>query len=68
MDVTRTQGVACFKVTLNSHSNILILILSVSVSRQFLQNGLTDSIQIWHLVVTGIQGVSYSKVTINSHV
>ena len=40
----------------------------VSVSRQFLENGLTDSIKIWHVVVTGIQGVSYFKVTLNSHV
>ena len=29
---------------------------------------MTDSIQIWHVVVTGIQGVPYIKVTLNSHV
>ena len=38
------------------------------VSGQYLENGLTDSIQIWHLVVTGFQGVPYFKVTLNSHV
>ena len=45
-------------------SNILILILSFSVSTQYLEN---EFIQIWHVVVTGIQGVSYFKVTLNSH-
>ena len=55
MDVTRT-------------SNILILILSLSISRQYLKSRLMDSIQIWHVVVTGIQGVFYFKVTLNSHV
>ena len=27
-----------------------------------------DSIQIWHVLVTGFQGVPYFKVTLNSHV
>ena len=45
-----------------------MLFLSFSVSRQFLENGLTDSIQIWHVVVTGIQGVPCFKMTLNSHV
>ena len=27
-----------------------------------------DYIQIWHVVVTGIQGVSHFKVTLNSYV
>ena len=27
-----------------------------------------DSIQIWHVVVNGIEGVSYFKVALNSHV
>ena len=45
-----------------------MLILGLSVLTQNLKNELTDSIQIWHVVVTGIQGVSYSKVTLNSHV
>ena len=27
-----------------------------------------DSIQIWHVVVTGFQGVPYFKVTLNSYV
>ena len=31
-----------------------LLILSFSVSRQYLEKRLTDSIQIWHVVVTGI--------------
>ena len=57
-----------FKVTLNLTSNILILIFDLSVLTQYLENGLTDSIQIWHVVVTGVQGVSYFKVTLNSHV
>ena len=26
-----------------------------------------DSIQIWHVVVTGFQGVPFFKVTLNSH-
>ena len=38
------------------------------MSGQYLKNGLTDSIQIWHVVVTGFQGVPYFKVTLNSHV
>ena len=53
-------------MTVNSTSNILIL--TFCVSRHYLEIGLTDSIQIWHVVVTGIQGVSYFKVTLNSHV
>ena len=31
-----------------------------------LTNGLTNSIQIWHVVVTGFQGVPCFKVTLNS--
>ena len=27
-----------------------------------------DSIQIWHVLVTGFRGVPYFKVTLNSHV
>ena len=27
-----------------------------------------DSIQIWHVLVTGFHGVPYFKVTLNSHV
>ena len=27
-----------------------------------------DSIQIWHVVATGFQGVPYFKVALNSHV
>ena len=27
-----------------------------------------DSIQIWHVVVSSFEGVSYFKVTLNSHV
>ena len=46
----------------------LILILGLSVLTHYLENGLTDSIQIWHVVVTGIEGVSYFKVTSNFHV
>ena len=42
-------------------TTILILILSFSVSRQFLKNCLTDSIQICHVVVSGVQGVSYLR-------
>ena len=45
-----------------------MLILSFSVSRQYLENWLMDSIQIWHVVVTGIEGVCYFKVALNSHV
>ena len=37
------------------------------VSRQYLKNGLMDSIQIWHVVVTSFEGVTYLKVTLNSH-
>ena len=34
-----------------------------TVSRKWVDR----SIHIWHVVVTGIQGVSYFKVTLNSH-
>ena len=37
-------------------------------SGQYLKNGLMDSIQIWHVVVTTFEGVLYCKVTLNSHV
>ena len=36
-------------------------------SRQYLKNGLSDLIQIWHMDVTGPGGVLYSFVTLNSH-
>ena len=42
-------------------------------SREYLKNGLSDLIQIWHVDVTGPggvlypQGVPYFKVTLNSH-
>ena len=42
--------------------------LSHFLPRQYLKNGMMDEIQIWHVVVTGDQGVSYSKVTLNSNV
>ena len=38
------------------------------VSGQYLKNGFTDSIQIWHVVVIGFQGLPYFKVTLNSDV
>ena len=68
MDVTGPQGMPYFKMNLTPTSNKLILILSFSVSTQYLKNGLTDSIQIWHVVVTGIQGVSSFNMTLNSNV
>ena len=68
MDVTGLQGVPYCLVTLNSSSNILILSLSFSFSGPYLKNGLTDSIQIWHVVVTRFDGVPYFKVTLNFHV
>ena len=36
-------------------------------SGQYLKNGLSDLIQIWHVDVTAYQGVLYSLVTLNSH-
>ena len=36
-------------------------------SGQYLKSGLSDLIQIWHVDVTGPQGVLYSFVTLNSH-
>ena len=36
-------------------------------SGQYLKNGLSDLIQIWHMDVTGPGGVLYSFVTLNSH-
>ena len=36
-------------------------------SGQYLKNGLSDLIQIWHVDVTGPEGVLYSFVTLNSH-
>ena len=49
-------------------SNIFILRLRFFISRKYLKNGLTDSIQILLVVVTGFQGVLYFKVTLNSYV
>ena len=39
----------------------------ISSSGQYLKNGLSDLIQIWHLDVTNPQGVLYSLLTVNSH-
>ena len=36
-------------------------------SGQYLKNGLSDLLQIWHVDVTGPEGVLYSFVTLNSH-
>ena len=36
-------------------------------SRQYLKNGISDLIQIWHVDVTSPEGVLYSFVTLNSH-
>ena len=36
-------------------------------SGQYLKNGLSDLILIWHVDVTAPQGVLYSLVTLNSH-
>ena len=36
-------------------------------SGQYLKNGLSDFIQIWHVNVTDPEGVLYSFVTLNSH-
>ena len=36
-------------------------------SGQYLKNGLSDLIQIWHVDVTAYHGVLYSLVTLNSH-
>ena len=62
------QSVPYFKVTSTLSGNILISSLIFFVFEQYLKNELTDSIQIWHVVVTGFQGVPYFKVTLNSHV
>ena len=68
LHVTGPQGVPYVKVASNSSSNIFILRLRFFVSRQYLKNGLMDSIQICHVVVTSFQGVPYFKVTLNSRV
>ena len=36
-------------------------------SGQYLKNGFADLIQIWHMDVTGPEGVLYSFVTLNVH-
>ena len=36
-------------------------------SGQYLKNGLSDLIQIWHVDVTGPEGVLYGLVILNSH-
>ena len=36
-------------------------------SGQYLKNGLSDLIQIWHVDATAPLGVLYSLVTLNSH-
>ena len=35
---------------------------------QYLKNNFADSIQIWHVDVTGSHGVSFLKLTLNAHV
>ena len=39
-----------------------------TLSREYLKNGMMDSIQIWYGHVTGPQGVPYFKVTLNSRI
>ena len=41
------------------------VLLSHFLSREYLKNGVMDSIQIWHVPGTGPQGVPYFKVTLN---
>ena len=51
-------------------SNVGGRVWSVSshfLPRQYLKNGMMDEIQIWHVDVTGTQGVPGFKVTLNSH-
>ena len=36
------------------------------ICREELKDGFTDSNQIWYMDVTGLQGVAYCKVTLNS--
>ena len=36
-------------------------------SGRYLKNGLSDLIQIWHVDVSGPEGVLFSFVTLNSH-
>ena len=38
------------------------------LSREYLKNGLMNSIQIWHVVITCFEGVPYFKVTLTSHI
>ena len=38
----------------------------VTFPSQYLKNGMMDEIQIWHVDVTGTQGVPCFKVTLNS--
>ena len=47
---------------------MLILSLSFFVFGQYLKNGLMESIQIWHVVVTSFEGAPYFKVALNSHI
>ena len=47
-----------------SECSLLHTYIKFFVSRQSHKNGLTDSIQIWHVVVTCFQGVPYFEVTL----
>ena len=46
---------------------IVVCLRHTLYSGQYLKNGVSDLIQIWHVDVTGPEGVLYSFVTLNSH-
>ena len=46
----------------------MILSLIFFVIGRYLKNGLMESVQILHVIVTSFEGVPYFKVTLNSHV
>ena len=50
-----TQGLCCPLLS----AKVLLFVLTAQ------QNGMTDYIQLWHVDVTGHQGVPYFKVILN---
>ena len=55
------------KFVASASSVVVVCRLHTLYSGQYLKNGLSDLIQIWHMDVTGPGGVLYSFVTLNSH-
>ena len=62
-----TSIYAAWHIGIASSSNFVVSLSSHFVFRTISQKWLVRLIQIWHVDVTGPEGVLYSFVTLNSH-